>query len=681
MNKEVRKRAVIVLIISIIIELAVFNRDTIFSAKGAKNIPMEYQASKEFSEQEQGLLVLSSGQKGYLSLSGMSGEPGYLFFDIDCKNANGKTVPYRLQLAISDEGNAEMYYLPAVTVYSDVQETKYVNAHSYGDVKAMRIYLWANDNATFSVEGILYNAKVPMNFSLIRLLAVFAGLSLLWCIRPGSDLHEKKWFMKERVLVVCVVVVANLILWYRLINLNPQFMDPPWTHHHQYHKLAVAISQGEVSIPIGIEKDLALIENPYDYTVRQNSVPNVNRGWDTAFYNGKFYVYFGVVPVLLFYLPYYVFTGSAFPTWLGIFLAGAAVLLGMFYLVKQIVKRYFPNTPFLLQVILSVIAGNCMSTFMFMMRPDFYSLPIMCAMAFSIWGLGLWISAAEAWEREQKEQSVFCGAQMIKLTLGSLCMALVAGCRPQFLVGSFLVFFIFGDIFRKEWKCSRKKLCSRAIWAAVPFIIVATGLMSYNYVRFGSPVDFGANYNLTTNDMTHRGVNLGRVADGVFMYLFQPPNIGARYPYVFSTSFQSPYIGKTIREAMYGGAFFINTIFLSLLALRKVKADLKEKKLFGMVIACTLFAVIIVFADTQLAGILSRYYADFLWLLFLAVIPVLLQLWESLKGSSLQKTLILFVLVSGIWGLFMQFSMGLQAGEIESKNAAEYYAIKEFWFD
>ena len=90
---------------------------------------------------------------------------------------------------------------------------------------------------------------------------------------------------------------------------------------------------------------------------------------------------------------------------------------------------------------------------------------------------------------------------------------------------------------------------------------------------------------------------------------------------------------------------------------------------------------IIVVADTQLAGILSRYYADFLWLLFLAVIPVLLQLWESLKGSSLQKTLILFVLVCGIWGLFMQFSMGLQAGEIESKNAAEYYAIKEFWFD
>ena len=27
----------------------------------------------------------------------------------------------------------------------------------------------------------------------------------------------------------------------------------------------------------------------------------------------------------------------------------------------------------------------------------------------------------------------------------------------------------------------------------------------------------------------------------------------------------------------------------------------------------------------------------------------------------------------------MQFGMGLQAGEIESKNTAEFYAIKEFW--
>ena len=30
--------------------------------------------------------------------------------------------------------------------------------------------------------------------------------------------------------------------------------------------------------------------------------------WDTAYYNGKFYVYFGILPLLIFFLPYYAIT-------------------------------------------------------------------------------------------------------------------------------------------------------------------------------------------------------------------------------------------------------------------------------------------------------------------------------------------------------------------------------------
>lgn len=33
--------------------------------------------------------------------------------------------------------------------------------------------------------------------------------------------------------------------------------------------------------------------------------------------------------------------------------------------------------------------------------------------------------------------------------------------------------------------------------------------MWYNAARFGSPFDFGANYNLTSNDMTRRGFAVG----------------------------------------------------------------------------------------------------------------------------------------------------------------------------
>ena len=55
----------------------------------------------------------------------------------------------------------------------------------------------------------------------------------------------------------------------------------------------------------------------------------------------------------------------------------------------------------------------------------------------------------------------------------------------------------------------------------IPFIIVGLGLMYYNYIRFDSPFDFGANYNLTTNDMTLRGFNIDRIFLGIYYMLFK----------------------------------------------------------------------------------------------------------------------------------------------------------------
>jgi len=55
-------------------------------------------------------------------------------------------------------------------------------------------------------------------------------------------------------------------------------------------------------------------------------------------------------------------------------------------------------------------------------------------------------------------------------------------------------------------------------------VLVAAGLMWYNAARFGSPFDFGANYNLTGNDMTQRGFNAVRIGPAVFTSLFELPS-------------------------------------------------------------------------------------------------------------------------------------------------------------
>ena len=59
--------------------------------------------------------------------------------------------------------------------------------------------------------------------------------------------------------------------------------------------------------------------------------------------------------------------------------------------------------------------------------------------------------------------------------------------------------------------------------------------MLYNNTRFNSPFDFGANYNLTTNDMTKRGFIFDRFAMGINTYLFQLPSFQPIFPSVSYT--------------------------------------------------------------------------------------------------------------------------------------------------
>lgn len=89
----------------------------------------------------------------------------------------------------------------------------------------------------------------------------------------------------------------------------------------------------------------------------------------------------------------------------------------------------------------------------------------------------------------------------------------------------------------------------------VPFVVVAAGLMAYNYARFGSFTDFGANYNLTMNDMTQRGMQFARIMPAFFAYFLQPPNVTGVFPFVQPVVFATTYLGQTIKEVTFGGVF------------------------------------------------------------------------------------------------------------------------------
>ena len=161
--------------------------------------------------------------------------------------------------------------------------------------------------------------------------------------------------------------------------------------------------------------------------------------------------------------------------------------------------------------------------------PTFYNMPVSMALALTLWGLYCWVRALDTPPRPDVPPDAHPDVRF--MAAGGLLMALVAACRPQMLVGSFLILPLFWSYVKDNLRQPdrRRAVAIRILWTALPYVIVAGLLMYYNWARFGSPFDFGANYNLTTNDMTHRGFHLDRLplwpvyvpdpAAGIYRYI------------------------------------------------------------------------------------------------------------------------------------------------------------------
>ena len=201
-------------------------------------------------------------------------------------------------------------------------------------------------------------------------------------------------------------------------------------------------------------------------------------------------------------------------------------------------------------------------------------------------------------------------------------MALVAASRPQFLLVSVIAIVLFWSSVFTERSLFSKKSIASTIAICLPYVLVAAGVMWYNNARFGSPFDFGQNYNLTTNDMTGRGFRFERVGLSLFTYFFQPPNINAAFPFVDNVQINTGYLGTTITEPMFGGIFMTIPLLWILLLVPSISKTLKKYNLFYLVTTLFALSLIIGVVDAQGAGLLQRYVSDFAYLAILAAIIV-----------------------------------------------------------
>ena len=160
-------------------------------------------------------------------------------------------------------------------------------------------------------------------------------------------------------------------------------------HHAQYQELAEALSEGKVSVG-DAEKALLAVKNPYDTIALQAA--GIGYRADYAYHDGKYYVYFGIVPVLLLYLPYYLLTGGALQNYVAVFVFFAGFIIAAAGFVYELMKRYFKEQPFYLWAVGTGMLVGSYSMFYLLIRPDLYHVPIVASAMFATGGLWLYLA-------------------------------------------------------------------------------------------------------------------------------------------------------------------------------------------------------------------------------------------------------------------------------------------------
>ncbi|EFB76973.1 hypothetical protein [Subdoligranulum variabile] len=618
---------------------------------------------------------------------------------------------FTLTIEGTDEANGALIRFGSWEVAPQAGRTHTISLDLTGRVGTLTLQAsgYSSDHAqypvAFTVTGITANMPRPLQLSLLRFVVLWMIFGALYLLRPGSGLWQRRWLAgnvcDRAAAVVLGLILAGFVVvvpfWQpgntglATATYNTAYWDGESTVsfvYQQYGALAHSLLNGRLDLEEDPPAALVEMENPYDAAARDALQIQGGR-WDHAFYNGRYYVYFGIVPCLLFQLPFEAITGIQNLAYAPcMVILGLVFLLSCFGVLSQVVRRWFPqaSTAAYLICVAALVLGS--QLYSLLVRPYIYEYTIVCGAALLMLGLWLWFAAAATPVSRG-------GLLTLRLTLGSLCVALVAGCRPQMEVFALLALPIFWNRYIARRRLHSGAGVREAVAFLLPVLVVAAGLMWYNYARFESPFDFGANYNITGNDMTKRGFNVVRIGPAIFTSLLDLPRLKSVFPYLQETDVTTNAVIRTISEKFCGGMLGATPFTWALLlpVIPLARRGLHRRRgaaavVYGSVAAMLLITVL----DCQMAGVLYRYLMDYSPVLLLGAALCWLLAETTLArradgGENLAVSL-LPVLRIGMaatlaWSVFYRFcTLFAMEPWLQGMNPSLYYTVNrlvQFW--
>lgn len=424
----------------------------------------------------------------------------------------------------TDEANSSFYRSFNREYVTGVDRTKWFVCHFVGKSDQMIIRLDDLEQGyRFSLREIQINKPVPFCFLLTRFLVIFIVISGMYAIGRTQFFlsREKNW--KHNLALAGVFGVFLLI---SIIIYNNSFGDAK--RFLMYNcDFTDALINRQINLDIEVSDTLKELENPYDTSVRQTQ--GVDYSWDTAYYNGKYYCYFGIVPALLFFVPYRLVTGAYLQCNIVVMLAYAVYMLFLDVVLIRIMRYTVPDVQFGVEVTGLAILNATVNIFHFAAEPSFYMVLYAVGLMFVAIGFCCFVF----WYTGKRTNKLL-------LFLGAVSLALAVGCRPPLLLYTLLI-IPFGVKVIMEKK---RESIADMIVLLIPYVAIGSALAAYNYVRFDSILEFGVKYQLTAQDQVHVSNSVYKIPILLWLGFFQPLDFSAVFPYVFSPDCAHNYAGN-----------------------------------------------------------------------------------------------------------------------------------------
>lgn len=366
-----------------------------------------------------------------------------------------------------------------------------------------------------------------------------------------------------------------------------------------YNLLTRGFLRGHLYLDARPDPALAALANPWDPAQRGE------RGFpDASYYHGRYYLYYGVSPAVLLFLPFRLLTGRFLGEAPACLLFALTGFILSAWLLLAVRARHFPQVSGAWAVAGIIALGLADMMPDLLRRPGFREIPITCGYACCMLGLSALFQALHS----RRPGAWLAGA--------GAAFALAVGSRPLYLLACPAVLL-------PVWWDARERGLGRGCWrdrawrhraaaAIAPMAAIGLGLAIYNFERFGSPFEFGLRYQFWTEDPAKTTRFAWRFAAyNLHAYWLAPAGWGRFFPFVQVASLPAAPRGFYGAEDPYGILPNMPFVFLAFgLTLAAPGASAGRRRVFCAAVAG--IALVMGAAMTFFQAALNRYMVDFL---------------------------------------------------------------------